>query len=214
MRITIGLLSVSVAILGACASGNTTDGVRSDGLAVECEEEGDYQMCTPEDGDDECETWEDGGPAVVLWPPNHKLVRFTLDICAAPQDDCEEPTDDGSDDGEDGSDDGGDVGVTIDRVLAGPTGATPVEITSITADEDIEVGAGGDGHTTDFDMAIVDEVSFDLRSERQGGGDGRVYRVHYLDENGDEGSCEFLVPHDRGPHGGAVDSGTVVTLEP
>lgn len=231
MRITIGLLSVSVAILGACASGNTTEGVRSDGLAVECEEEGDYQTCTPEDGDDECETWEDGGSAVVLWPPNHKLVRFTLDICAAPQDDCEEPTDDGSDDGsddgtddgtDDGSDDGddgsdddgGDVGVTIDRVLAGPTGATPVEITSITADEDIEVGAGGDGHTTDFDMAIVDGVTFDLRSERQGGGDGRVYRVHYLDENGDEGSCEFLVPHDRGPHGGAVDSGTVVTLEP
>ena len=57
-------------------------------------------------------------------------------------------------------------------------------------------------------------MTFELRSERQGGGDGRVYRVHYLDEDGNAGSCEFLVPHDRGPVSGAVDSGTKVTVEP
>jgi hypothetical protein len=207
----IGLLAVGTAFLGACSSDDSTTGVRSDGLTVECEEgdEEDTQTCTPEDGDNECETWEDGGAAVVLWPPNHKMVRFTLDICAVELD-CED--DDGEDDGQDdGEDDGGDVGV-VERLRAARP--APVAITAITADEDIEVGAGGDGNTDDLDMAIIDDVTFELRSERQGGGDGRVYRIHYLDEDDGEGSCEFLVPHDRGPFDGAADSGTVVTLEP
>ena len=92
--------------------------------------------------------------------------------------------------------------------------ATPASITSITSDEPIEVGAGGDGHTTDYDVAIIDDTTFDLRSERQGGGDGRVYRVHFLDTDGNAGSCEFLVPHNRGPVSGATDSGTFVTVTP
>jgi hypothetical protein len=124
---------------------------------------------------------------------------------------CGAPVDDGEDDGEDDSEVDGGVGV-VERLRAAR--AAPVAITAITADEDIEVGAGGDGNTGDFDMAIIDDVTFELRSERQGGGDGRVYRVHYIDEDDEEGSCEFLVPHDRGPFDGAADSGTVVTLEP
>ena len=213
-------------------------GVREDGLDVTCEEEAeDVLSCTPEDGDDECETWEEGGAANVLWPPNHKLHRFTLDICAPIE--CDDEDDDGGDAGDDGGDvgddggdvgddggdvgddggdvgdDGGDVGDDGVDVQVALAAAVPEVITSITADEDVEVGAGGDGHTTDFDMAIVDDVTFELRSERQGGGDGRVYRVHYLDSDGEEGFCEFLVPHDhRKPFGGAVDSGTVVTIEP
>lgn len=208
-------------------------GVRSDGVQVACEPAGeeDVLTCTPEDGDDECESWENGGPAVVLWPPNHKLIRFTLDICA-PANDCDDEGDDdggGDDGGDDGGDGGGDVDAGTDgggddggdvvdiaaRTLAGPGDAVPVAITSITADEAVEVGAGGDGHTVDYDVAIVDETTFDLRSERQGGGDGRVYRVYYIDSNDEAGSCEFMVPHDhRAPFGGAVDSGTVVTVTP
>ena len=209
-------------------------GVRSDGLAVTCEpsEEEDVQTCTPEDGDNSCESWANGGSATVLWPPNHKLIRFTLDACASTQD-CDDGGDDGGDvDAGDGGDDGGDVDagddggdvdgggvdVVIDVVARTPPPAAdpvPVAITSITADEAVEVGAGGDGHTVDFDIAIIDATTFDLRSERQGGGDGRVYRVNYTDSAGGTGSCEFMVPHDhRGPFGGAVDSGTVVTVTP
>jgi hypothetical protein len=243
MRITITLLAVSsTALIWACgsSSNSSTQGVRADGVRVTCEEgrADGMQTCTPEDGDDECESWDEGGSAVVLWPPNHKLVRLTLDDCAAARD-CDDGGDDGSDDagdvGDDGSDDTGDAGddgsddagdgsddggdvvgvaATSQRSLRSLRDAVPVAITSITSDEPVEVGAGGDGHTTDFDMAIVDDVTVDLRSERQGGGDGRVYWVNYIDSDGAAQSCEFMVPHDRGPFGGAVDSGVAVTLAP
>jgi len=205
MRNQIGFLMLGIAASACSSSGDSMVGVRSDGMDVECEggDLDDVQTCTPEDGDDTCEPWKDGGPAVVLWPPNHKLVRFTLDICAADSD-CD-------DDGDDGDGDGGDI--IVDSAPLGPSGGVPVAITAITADEPVEVGAGGDGHTGDFDIAIIDDVTFDLRSERQGGGDGRVYRVHFVDADDNAGSCEFLVPHDqRGPFAGAVDSGTAVTV--
>lgn len=195
------LLALSTAsLLAACTDGEVITGTRADGLEVTCEGQGeDLSKCTPHDGDNACETWEDGGAANVLWPPNHELVRFTLAACAAVTDDCTPPDDDPG---------------PINLTGTGRTSAAPASITSITADEAIDVGAGGDGHTTDLDAAIIDALTFDLRSERQGGGDGRVYRVHYLDEDGNAGSCEFLVPHDRGPVSGAVDSGTQVTVTP
>ena len=122
------LLAVSTASLLTGVSGCTSDdvvtGFRSDGVAVTCEGQGDdLSKCTPSDGDDLCEDWEDGGAANVLWPPNHKLVRFTLEACGAVTDDCT-PPDDGP----------------INLVSNPPT-AAPVSITSITADEEVEVGA-------------------------------------------------------------------------
>src|SRR6185503_10503774 len=97
-----------------------------------------------------------------------------------------------------------------------PNGSAIAEgdVTRITVDEEIEVGAGGDGHTVHYDAAILDTQHFELRSERQGGMDGRVYTVYYRASDGSEGSCQFLVPHNRGPHEGAVDSGTKVTILP
>jgi hypothetical protein len=104
----------------------------------------------------------------------------------------------------------------IGRTL--PTAPAPVppdaHITSVTVDEDVDVGRGGDGHTTSGDVAIIDATTFELRSERQGGSDGRVYRVNFVDSAGGTGSCEFDVPHDKGPTSGAADSGTVVTVTP
>lgn len=198
---TLKLIVTTAIFAGAaaCSSSSTVTGVRSDGLTVECEQQSDdVSTCTPEDGDDHCESWEAGGAAAVLWPPNHKLMRFTLDDCAAVQSGC---------------DGGGDGGVIL---LARTQSAAPADahITSITADEAVEVGAGGDGHTTDGDVAIVDPRTFDLRSERQGGGDGRVYRVNFVDPLGVTGSCEFLVPHNQGPTSGAIDSGTATTVTP
>ena len=183
---------------GACGGSKVITGIRADGLTVECvAQQDDVSTCTPLDGDNACESWEDGGAATVLWPPNHALIQFTLADCGAVQPGCEN--------------DGGSVIV----FRAAPVAAAVPEdavITSITADEPVEVRAAGDGSTADLDIAIVDDVTFELRSERQGGGDGRVYRVHYVDGAGVTGACEFLVPHDQRPTSGAVDSGTAVTV--
>ena len=132
----------------------------------------------------DCQPWPNG-PATVLWPPNHKLHTYSLADCA---------------------------GITM--CPNGQSGAVDGTVTSITVDEAIDVGQGGDGHTTNYDAKIVDATHFELRSERQGGGDGRVYTVYYTDTSGNAGSCQFLVPHNQGPFEGAVDSGTVVTVLP
>jgi hypothetical protein len=197
----INLLFASSLVLAACTGDSAVTGIRADGLEVTCEAQGEgLTRCTPADGDDKCEGWKDGGPANVLWPPNHKLVRLSLEDCANVNPGCEPPP----------PGEGGDIifASAVSRQSAG----APVAITKITADEPVEVGAGGDGRTADYDVAIIDDVTFDLRAERQGKGDGRVYRVHYVDADNAAGACEFLVPHDRGPTGGAVDSGTAVTV--
>lgn len=135
-------------------------------------------------GSDSCQPWPNG-PATVLWPPNHKLHTYTLADCAG-----------------------------ISLCPNGQPGAVDGTIDRITVDEAIDVGKGGDGHTTKYDARIIDPTHFELRSERQGGADGRVYTVYYTDTAGNSGSCQFLVPHNQGPFEGAVDSGTVVTILP
>jgi len=232
-------LAAALGLVIACGSkDDVTVGVRSDGTTVYCVDGELYYECTPEDappqgddgngsgegsgsdttcdidtnpcpgddgggsgddgggsGDDGGGSGDDGGggsecepwpvgTATVLWPPNHKLHTYTLADCA--------------------------------KVEVCPNGSAIAAgtVTKITVDEEIDVGRGGDGHTTSYDAAILDDTHFELRSERQGGGDGRVYTVYYVDGNGDAGSCQFLVPHNRGPHEGAVDSGTKVQIVP
>jgi hypothetical protein len=125
------------------------------------------------------------GPANVLWPPNHKMWNFSLSDCA---------------------------NNTV--CPAGQSASVNGTITKITVDEAIDVGKGGDGHTTKYDVLITGPTTFSLRSERQGGGDGRVYTVYYVDSQGATGTCQYLVPHNQGPFEGAVDSGTVYTVFP
>jgi hypothetical protein len=191
----MGVLGLAVGgCLAACdgANGNVMTGVRGDGLSVTCEAtstgggDDDVYTCTPQDGDSACEGFADGGTALVLWPPNHKLITVSLADCAGVVDDC------------------------------GPqiSGSVDGRITAITADEAIDVGKGGDGGTKTYDMKIVDATAVQVRAERQGGGDGRVYRVHFETTSGALGSCEIHVPHDQGPFGGAVDSGEVVRAIP
>jgi hypothetical protein len=59
----------------------------------------------------------------------------------------------------------------------------------------------GDGDT-DTDWEIVDEHHVNLRAERSGSGNGRVYTVtiHAIDVNGNESTRDVLVtvPHDHG----------------
>lgn len=80
------------------------------------------------------------------------------------------------------------------------------QVLSIYSDEP-ENGTG-DGNTAD-DIVIDGTSSFRLRSERRGGGNGRVYgvtfRVDYEDVSFEE-TCRIEVPHDQSG-AGAVDDG-------
>lgn len=119
-------------------------------------------------------------PPVELWPPNHKYHTFDLS-------DCVKEVKDNCD-------------KTIDVNADG-------HILSIYSDE--PENSVGDGNTTD-DIVILGDSSFKLRSERQGGGNGRVYGVSFAvsDNAGNttKAICYFAVPHDQSG-APAVDDG-------
>lgn len=82
-----------------------------------------------------------------------------------------------------------------------------VWLTGASSDEPVD--DLGDGNT-DPDIQNLGCDGVDLRAERQGGGDGRVYTLswHAEDSAGHalEGTCQVVVPHDQGGSA-AVDSG-------
>ena len=122
------------------------------------------------------------GDVIELWPPNHKYRTFDLENCVMNvQDQC---------------------GGTLDVQAAG-------SIVSISSDEPENVGGNGDGNTVD-DMVILGLTSFKVRSERQGGGNGRVYTVNFavvdLSGNVSMASCVLAVAHDKNGDP-AVDDG-------
>lgn len=89
-----------------------------------------------------------------------------------------------------------------------------LDLLRVTSDEADE--ATGDGNTTgDIAELTCDGVS--LRAERQGGGDGRVYTLHWRAQdssgNATDGTCTVTVPHDQGKKGAAIDSGVSWSAE-
>ncbi len=120
---------------------------------------------------------------IVLWPPNHKYHTIKIAECCviSVTDIC-------------------DAGVGIDDVV----------ITSVSSDEPENVQGEGDGNTVD-DIVIVDSQTVELRAERQGDGNGRVYTINFevTDDSGNTeiGSCTVWVPHDQGSGSTAVDDG-------
>jgi predicted extracellular nuclease len=66
------------------------------------------------------------------------------------------------------------VSATVDVFDA--TGDTTLTLVSVTSNE--PDNGEGDGNTTD-DIVILDDFTFDLRAERSGDGDGRVYTITY-----------------------------------
>lgn len=112
------------------------------------------------------------GFSATLWPPNHQYHTFSLADCVTSvTDQC-------------------DGALSIAQVG---------QITSVTSDEPEDSTGNGDGHTCN-DVVIKNNTTFDLRAEREGGGDGRVYTVSFTvrDEAGNitAGSCKVQVPHD------------------
>ena len=118
--------------------------------------------------------------SIVLWPPNHKYHTIEItDFVISVTDIC-------------------DSDVDVDDVI----------ITSVSSDEPEDVKGGGDGNTLD-DIVIVDEQTVDLRAERQGSGNGRVYTINFKvtdkSENTATGSFQVSVPHDK--KSDAIDDG-------
>lgn len=91
-------------------------------------------------------------------------------------------------------------------------GLADIVITSVTSDEAENARGRGDGNTNN-DMVIGDG-SVDLRAERQGGGNGRVYTVHMAvaDDHGNSSASSFQVhvPHSR--NSTAIDDGVAYTV--
>jgi hypothetical protein len=111
------------------------------------------------------------GPA-SLWPPNHKMQTVELSDCVASAvDAC--------------------TGQPIDIDARG-------RIVRVTSDEPEDGAADGDGQTCG-DIQIASPTSVQLRRERDGGSNGRVYTIHFqvLNERGTatNGSCQVVVPH-------------------
>jgi hypothetical protein len=80
--------------------------------------------------------------------------------------------------------------------------------------QDEALNGTGDGDTAPDAARVAGKANqVQLRAERSGNGDGRVYRVSFTVTDGKGGSCSGTVhigvPHDKG-HGQAVDTTSVV----
>jgi len=112
------------------------------------------------------------GEMMELWPPNHKYRTFRLSDCVSVVDNIDGPID-------------------VDQ---------HGRIVSIYSDEPEDVVGNGDGNTLN-DIVIANDVTFMVRAERQGKGDGRVYGVTFEveDSSGNVQQATFYlgVPHDQ-----------------
>lgn len=122
-----------------------------------------------------------------LWPPNHKYVTVSLADC----------------------------GIAVQDVCNGSMSLTGAQaaITCVSSDE-VE-DTSGDGKTTK-DIIVVNGTTVQLRAERDGDKDGRVYSIGFAVKDGSgnvtNGTCKVTVPHSQGPKGVAVDSGAKYTV--
>lgn len=121
------------------------------------------------------------GDPLELWPPNHKYAEFKLSDLVSIEDACEGLLD-------------------VDAVG---------EIVSIYSDEPEDAKGNGDGNTTD-DIVILGPTTFQVRAEREGTGNGRVYGISFVvtDAAGNQttGTAFVQVPHDQSGDA-AVDDG-------
>ena len=119
-----------------------------------------------------------------MWPPNHKYTTFQLNQFVT------------------GANDSCNTSLGLSNVV----------IEKVTSDE-IENG-NGDGNTFNDIVIAANCKSVQLRSEREGGGDGRVYIITFkvTDASGNVGraTVKVVVPHNAGET--PVDSGVHYTV--
>ncbi len=123
-----------------------------------------------------------------LWPPNHKYIEVTVDECVASAEDDRD----------------------------GPIDIARVNIDSVSSDEPENEKGVGDGDTC-HDILFSDNCRMVLlRSERQGGGNGRVYTIYLSveDEAGNKASAFRLVtiPHSKNKKCEAIDDGPAYVI--
>lgn len=125
------------------------------------------------------------GAAPILWTPNHEYVTFSVSDFVA----------------------------SVTDSCNTSLGLSSVVISKVTSDE-LE-NSGGDGSTLNDIVIAGNCKSVQLRSERDGGGDGRVYTIYFkvTDASGNVGtaSAKVTVPQSQGG-GPAVDSGPHYTV--
>ena len=96
------------------------------------------------------------------------------------------------------------MAIQISSVTNPGGGAVTVTVTSIFQDEPTSGQPDGIG---------VGTSAPSVRSERDGGGDGRVYHIAFTATNSTGGTCTGAVtvgvPHDQGHNGGPVDQGAL-----
>ncbi len=118
----------------------------------------------------------------ILWPPNHTQESLAVADFVVAASDSQDPN------------------VSVDDVV----------IIQVTSDEPADALGKGDGSTSDDIVIAQDCRSVQLRSERAGGGNGRVYTIHVAvaDASDNVGTTSYIVtvPHDSSG-GGAIADG-------
>jgi hypothetical protein len=125
------------------------------------------------------------GQTIALWPPNHKYTTVKVTDLVASASDLCDPS------------------VNINSV----------RIAKVTSDE--PDNSGGDGNTTHDIVISADCKSVQLRSERMGGSNGRVYTITFkvTDASGNTSTATAKVVVDHSQNGsGAVDDGPHYTV--
>jgi len=120
------------------------------------------------------------GKTFTLWPPDHKYVTIKIaDLVASATDNC-------------------DSNVSLNKVV----------ISQVTSDEPENINSG-DGNTLNDIVIAADCKSVDLRAERDGSKNGRVYTI-YFQVKDSAGNLQTVtarvgVPKSQGANGAAVD---------
>jgi hypothetical protein len=129
------------------------------------------------------------GKPITLWPPDHKYQTIKVaDLIASATDNC-------------------DPSVSLSKVV----------ISMVTSDEPENINSG-DGNTLNDIVIAADCKSVDLRAERDGAKNGRVYTIYFQvkDAAGNVQTVKATVsvPKSQGPMGGAVDDTPTYPLPP
>jgi hypothetical protein len=123
---------------------------------------------------------------VKLWPPNHKYTTIPVsELIESVSDNC--PT------------------LSVSEVF----------ITQVTSDEEEDAKGGGDGKTLNDIVIDPSCQTVQLRAEREGGGNGRVYTIHLSVDDGNGNSItaiyQVIVPKSQNGRP-ALDDGQVYTV--
>jgi|GEM_PF-6336656 len=129
------------------------------------------------------------GKTITLWPPDHKYQTIKIsDLIASAADNC-------------------DPNVTLSKVV----------IAMVTSDEPENINSG-DGNTVNDIVIAPDCKSVDLRAEREGSRNGRVYTIYFQvkDSAGNVQTVKatVAVPKSQGPGGAAIDDTPAYPLLP